>query len=92
MQPPLFDAPAPQGAPQLHVPLPATDAVLLALAVGAGARTRTWLGAYLPALGEPNAQGKRYSGTDVAAALSELARQGQVSEDPMRRSTWALAP
>ncbi len=92
MQPPLFDAPLPPGITPLHLPLPDTEALLLALAVGGGARTRTWLLSYLPALGEPNAQGKRFSGPDVAAALSELARQGHVSEDPLRRANWALAP
>ncbi|HNG80846.1 MAG TPA: hypothetical protein PLW24_15350, partial [Burkholderiaceae bacterium] len=91
MQPPLFDAPLPPGHAAAPLPLPATEAVLQALALGGGLRTRTWLLQFLTTLGEPRPDGRRYSGPDVAAALSELARQGLVAEDRSTRAAWAIA-
>ncbi len=75
----------------LHSTTADQRAVMLALALGATHRARTWIYGLLGEMGARNSEGKRFTSEQVRDLIRELREAGVLSEHPQRAGFWQLA-
>jgi superfamily II DNA or RNA helicase len=64
--------------------------VMIAFALGAMPRSRSWIGMLLPDMGAKDAQGRRYTAERVRDGIHALCDAGQLREHPQRPGFWRL--
>jgi len=84
---------APRGLPDALRGTPAEHLdVMLAFALGATHRARTWICTLLGDLGARDGDGRRYTSERVRDCMHELHVAGALVEHPQRAGFWRLAP
>src|ERR1700752_3744513 len=67
-------------------------AVMMAFALGATHRPRTWVYTMLGHIGARGTDGKRFTSERVRDLIHELYDAGHLEEHPQRQGYWRLAP
>jgi superfamily II DNA or RNA helicase len=85
-------------APEIPLPGPLRDTppehrdLMIAFALGAMHRTRTWIYTLLADLGARDGEGRRYTSERVRDRMDELRDAGLIVEHPHRPGFWRLTP